>query len=227
MLLPIDYKKDNVRARLHSRWKQKMTKFPEGLSIIKGFLSSEEGECLYNASKLASNLGSILEIGSYCGKSTIYLALGCRKNGKVVFTIDHHKGSEEHQIGELFHDPDLVSTQTGEVDSFLEFRKNICDMGVENNIVPIVAKSSVVAAGWQTPLAMIFIDGGHSLEAALDDYRNWSQFLLKGGFLAIHDVFDAPEAGGQAPRAIYDLATASGLFSPYMQVASLRILKRL
>ena len=204
-----------------------MAKFPKGLSTIKGFLSSEEGESLYKISKLASNLGSILEIGSYCGKSTIYLALGCRKNGKVVFTIDHHRGSEEHQIGEFFHDPDLVSTQTGEVDSFLEFRKNIFDMGVENNIVPIVARSSIVASAWQTPLAMIFIDGGHSLETALDDYRNWSQFLMKDGFLAIHDVFEAPEAGGQAPRAIYDLAIASGLFSLFLEVASLRILKRL
>ncbi len=204
-----------------------MAKLPKHLSSIKGFLSSEEGESLFKASELASNLGSILEIGSYCGKSTICLALGCRKNSEVVFTIDHHKGSEEHQIGEAFHDPELVNTQTGKVDSFAEFRKNISAMGVEDNIIPIVAKSSLVASAWRTPLAMIFIDGGHSMESALNDYRNWSQFLLRGGFLAIHDVFEAPEDGGQAPRAIYDLAIASGLFSPFMEVVSLRILKKL
>ena len=204
-----------------------MTKLPESLSTTKGFLSNDEGEVLYKVAEMASNLGSILEIGSYCGKSTIYLALGCRKNNKIVFTIDHHKGSEEHQIGESFHDPDLVNTQTGTIDSFSEFRKNISDPGVEDNIVPIVAKSSVVATAWQTPLAMIFIDGGHSLQAAMDDYRNWSQFLLRDGFLAIHDVFEAPEDGGQAPRAIYDLALASGLFSQCMQAESLRILKKL
>ena len=84
-----------------------------------------------------------------------------------------------------------------------------------------------MANAWQIPLAMVFIDGGHSLQAALTDYRSWSKFLLKNGFLAIHDVFEAPEKGGQAPRAIHDLAINSGLFLPHMEVDSLRILRRL
>ena len=204
-----------------------MTEFPINLKSVKGFLSIDEGNTLFKASQTASSLGPILEIGSYCGKSTICLALGCRKNNSVVFTIDHHRGSEEHQMGESFHDPDLVNRQTGVLDSFTEFRKNIAEAGVEDSVVPIVAKSSTVANSWQTPLAMIFIDGGHSLRSALADYRSWSQFLLKGGLLAIHDVFENPEDGGQAPMAIHELAIASGLFSPYMSTDSLRILARL
>ena len=227
MVLPVEYKKDNFKKALRARWSQKMAKFPENLSAMKGFLSTDEGETLYKTAEMASKLGPILEIGSYCGKSTIYLALGCRENNKIVFTIDHHKGSEEHQVGESFHDSDLVSPQTGEIDSFAEFRKNISSAGVEDNIVPIVAKSTVVANVWQIPLAMVFIDGGHSLQAALTDYRSWSKFLLRGGFLAIHDVFEAPEKGGQAPRAVHDLAINSGLFLPHMEVDSLRVLQRL
>ncbi len=194
---------------------------------MKGFLSTDEGEALFEVSKIAAGLGPILEIGSYCGKSTIYLALGCRERQGIVFAIDHHKGSEEHQIGELFHDQDLVDNKTGHLDSFAEFKKNISEAGVEENVVPIVARSSIAAKAWRTPLAMIFIDGGHSLDMALTDYQNWSQFLLSGGFLGIHDVFDCPESGGQAPRAIHDLAIASGLFSPYKHTSSLRILRRL
>ena len=220
-------KKDTVTCTKSDGKSKLMVIFPENLGSVKGFLSADEGEALFEVSKIAARLGPILEIGSYCGKSTIYIALGCREHGGIVFAIDHHRGSEEHQIGELFHDPDLIDKQTGNIDSFVEFRKNIAEAGVEDNVVPIVAKSSIAASAWRTPLAMIFIDGGHSLETTLTDYQNWSQFLLRGGFLGIHDVFDSPECGGQAPRAIHDLAIASGLFSPYARSSSQRILRRL
>jgi hypothetical protein len=94
-------------------------------------------------------------------------------------------------------------------------------------VVPVVASSAAAARHWQTPLAMLFIDGGHSLEAALDDYRCWAGQLQRGGILAIHDVYADAGEGGQAPRAIYRLALQSGLFALIEQVGSLAGLRRL
>jgi len=168
-----------------------------------------------------------LEIGSYCGKSTICLGLACRSNNSTVFALDHHRGSEEHQRGEFFHDPELYDAGEGVMDSFREFRRNIRRAGLDEVVVPIVAGSENAARHWQTPLAMVFIDGGHSLAAALTDYRCWTPHLMRSGVLAIHDLFDDPHAGGQAPYAIYRMALASGLFEDLGQVNSLGLLRRL
>ena len=137
------------------------------LDHVKGFLPEEEGMHLYELAREASRLGPCLEIGSYCGKSAVYIATGCRENGSVLFSIDHHRGSEEHQPGEEYHDRELFDPDIGVMDSFKAFRKTIAEAGLEENVVPIVARSEVVARCWETPLGMVFIDGGHSLDAAL------------------------------------------------------------
>lgn len=200
---------------------------PDTIHSIKGFLSAEEAEALYNHALTASRHGPVLEIGSYCGKSTIYLGLACRRTGSTVFALDHHRGSEEHQLGEFFHDPDLYDSSEGVVDTFREFRQNIHRAGLDDTVVPIVAGSDAAARQWQTPLSMVFIDGGHSLDTALNDYRCWMPHLKRGGVLTIHDLFDDAHEGGQAPFAIYRMARASGLFETLPQVDSLGILRRL
>ncbi|MEM9254529.1 MAG: class I SAM-dependent methyltransferase [Pseudomonadota bacterium] len=199
---------------------------PADIDQIKGFLAPAEGQALYQHARSVSDSGPVLEIGSYCGKSTIYLGLACREQHSMVFALDHHRGSEEHQQGEMFHDPELYNAGLGEFDSFGEFRRNIFRAGLQDFVVPIVSDSATTARFWQTPLSMIFIDGGHSLEAALTDYRCWLGQLQRGGILAIHDVFEDAYAGGQAPHAVYRMALSSGLFEGLGRVESLGLLRR-
>ena len=200
---------------------------PADMDQIKGFLSEDEALALYQEALATSTAGPVLEIGSYCGKSTIYLGLACRQTGSTLFALDHHRGSEEHQIGEYFHDPSLYDASEGLMDTFREFRRNVRRAGLDEVVVPIVAGSEAAARHWQTPLAMVFIDGGHSLDAALTDYRCWMPHLRRGGTLAIHDLFADAREGGQAPYAIYRLALASGLFADLGQVNTLGLLRRL
>lgn len=200
---------------------------PVDIESIKGFLAADEALALYQHALQASTGGAVLEIGSYCGKSTIYLGLACQRNNSTLFALDHHRGSEEHQLGEMFHDPDLYDSSEEIVDSFREFRRNIRAAGLEEVVVPVVASSTAAARHWHTPLAMVFIDGGHSLDAALTDYRCWAPHVTRGGILAIHDLFEDAHAGGQAPFAIYRMALASGLFESLGQVNSLGLLRRL
>lgn len=202
-------------------------KMPLDIEQVKGFLAEEEGAALYRAASEAAKRGPVLEIGSYCGKSTLYLGLACQQLGATVYAVDHHAGSEEHQPGEMFHDPELFDSSAEQMDSFREFRRNIRLAGLEDTVVPLVAPSWLVARDWQTPLGMVFIDGGHSLDAALTDYRAWLGHLRPGGILAVHDLFPNPLEGGQAPYTVYKLALASGLFDPLPQVETLGLLKRL
>ncbi|MDX1736119.1 MAG: class I SAM-dependent methyltransferase, partial [Halioglobus sp.] len=193
---------------------------PAGIDQIKGFLAEDEAQALYEHAKASSALGPVLEIGSYCGKSTIYLGLACHDGG-TVFALDHHRGSEEHQQGEFFHDPDLFDAGEGLMDTFREFRRNIRAAGLDHVVVPVVAGSEAAARHWRTPLGMVFIDGGHSLDAALTDYRCWEPHLLRGGILAIHDIYKDAYEGGQAPFALYRMAQDSGLFEDLGVVNSL------
>ncbi|HCS28426.1 MAG TPA: hypothetical protein DIW43_13285 [Spongiibacteraceae bacterium] len=199
---------------------------PLDITTIKGFLADDEAQALYSAAQAASATGPVLEIGSYCGKSTVVLGAACQLNNSVLYAVDHHRGSEEHQKGEFFHDPDLYDAAEEQFDSFREFRKNIARAGLHDTVVPLVTGSDVASRCWNTPLAMVFIDGGHSLEAALTDYRCWASHIVRGGVLAIHDIFEKPEEGGQAPLAIYQLALASGLFEAPERVNSLVLLRR-
>lgn len=197
------------------------------MAEVKGFFAEDEAETLYRHALASAPLGAVLEVGSYCGKSTLYLALACREHNGVVYAVDHHVGSEEHQPGEMFHDPDLFNTNDQHFDSFAEFRRNVRRSGLSDWVVPLVAPSTVCARHWQSPLAMCFIDGGHSLDAALSDYRCWSDRVMRGGILAIHDLYPEPELGGQAPIAIYRLALASGLYEEVERVNSLGVLRKL
>ena len=196
------------------------------LASVKGFLDEEEGRCLYEIALEAGPRGPCLEIGSYCGKSTLYLATACQKSNSILFSIDHHRGSEEQQPGEEYFDPDLYDPQTGGVDTFREFKATIARGKLEDTVVPIVNRSEVVARRWATPLSLVFIDGGHSMEAACTDYHAWVGHILPGGYLLIHDIFTDPSEGGQAPHHIYQLAIDSGLFKNIKMVKTLGVLKR-
>ena len=198
----------------------------EILAGVKGFLEPDEAERLYWLGLDASRLGPCLEIGGYCGKSTICLGTACRENGAVLYSIDHHRGSEEQQPGEAYFDPDLLDPQTGRVDTFQWFRQAIEQADLENTVVPMVCPSELPARAWSTPLGLVFIDGGHSFEDAFTDYNAWSGHLIAGGYLLIHDIFENPADGGQAPFRVYQEAVASGRFEALPMTGTLGVLQR-
>ncbi|MBW1725819.1 MAG: class I SAM-dependent methyltransferase [Deltaproteobacteria bacterium] len=197
------------------------------LNTVKGFLDRQEGNALYEIALDVSRRGPCLEIGSYCGKSTIYLGSACRKNNSVLFSIDHHRGSEEQQPGEEYFNPELYDPKTRRVDTFKEFRNTIEKAGIEDTVVPMVCRSELAARLWSTSLSLVFIDGGHSYAAAYTDYNAWAGHIMPNGYLLIHDIFKDPEKGGQAPYHVYKLAVASGLFKEVAMINTLGVLKRM
>lgn len=199
---------------------------PPFISEVKGFLYEEEGLRLFELALEACSLGPCLEIGSFCGKSTVYLGTACKIKGKTLFSIDHHRGSEEHQPGQPYFDAELMDSKSGMIDSLPYFRAVIQKAGLEETVVPIVSKSHVVARDWATPLGLVFIDGGHSYETVITDYDYWYPHLLPGGFLVFHDIYLDPSEGGQAPYEVYKLALASGKFKALPMVKTLGILRR-
>ena len=200
---------------------------PIDIDSVKGFLHPDEGAALYEYAHQTAAVGPCLELGSYCGKSTVYLGTAARETQGQVYAVDHHRGSEEHQLGEEYHDPDLFDNELQRMDSLPALRHPLARAELEPWVVPIVASSAEAGRQWSIPLGMVFIDGGHSLEAAVTDYRTWSRHICAEGILAIHDIFPNPEDGGQAPFHIYQLALASGLFEEIEMRRTLAILRRL
>jgi MMP 1-O-methyltransferase len=194
---------------------------------IKGFLDKEEGRYLHDMAVKASQRGACLEIGSYCGKSTVYLGLGCQKNNGTLFSIDHHRGSEEQQPGEEYFDPELLDPKANRIDTFPLFRNTLGRASLEDTVVPLVCRSQVAARKWTTPFSLIFIDGGHAYDTVFTDYSAWAGHLLPGGFLLFHDIFPNPADGGQAPYRVYQLAAASGLFQVLPMFKTIGVLRRL
>jgi len=192
----------------------------------RGFMPPPEGLALYETAMAYAPQGPVAEIGTYCGKSTIYLAAAVREAGQFVVTVDHHHGSEENQAGWEYHDPGLVDPATGRLDTLPHFRSTLGATGLEEHVIAIVGRSADVAGLWRTPLGMLFIDGGHTDAAATTDYEGWAPWVAVGGALAIHDVFPDPADGGQAPYRIYQRALKSGGFTEVRVEGSLRVLER-
>ena len=191
----------------------------------RGFMPHDEGLCLYQTVLEITVQGPIVEVGSYCGKSAIYMGAAAAETGSVVFTIDHHRGSEEMQEGWEHHDGEVVNRDTGRIDSLPALRRNLEETGLEGSVVPIVGDSRLVASHWETPVSMVFIDGGHGPIPAHADYDDWASKIAPGGFLAIHDVFPDPADGGRPPYEIFLRAVNEGDFEEYAAVGSLRVLR--
>ena len=193
----------------------------------KGFMPDDEGLALHTAGRDAASVGPLLEVGSYCGKSAVYLGAAARAGGTVVFSVDHHRGSEENQAGWEHHDPEVVDPETGRMDTLPFFRRTIERAGLEDAVVAVVGDSSTIAENWRTPLGLVFVDGGHALDVALADYEAWSPYVAAGGVLVFHDVFEDPRDGGRAPLEVWKRAVASGHFTPVSTTGSLRVLRRI
>ena len=145
----------------------------------------------------------------------------------MLFSIDHHRGSEENQAGWEHHEADLVDPDLGQIDTWLHWRRAVSRRR---------PRSARWSGWWATPppwrragaqpLAFCFIDGGHGEEPAWADYRGWAPRVALGGWLAIHDVFPDPADGGRPPYELFCAALASGEFTEDGECGSLRVLRR-
>ncbi|MEJ7635118.1 class I SAM-dependent methyltransferase [Aeromicrobium sp.] len=208
-----------------------VTPFPDQLArlaaSVKGFMPPDEGLALHAAAASYARPGGVsIEIGTYCGKSTIYLAHAAQSSGSTVVTIDHHRGSEEHQVGWEYHDTSLVDPETGLFDTLPTLRRVLVAGELEEVVVPMIGRSVAVSRWWRTPVDLVFIDGGHTDEAAQHDFHGWAPWVRLGGALVIHDVFPDPADGGQAPYRIYREAIDGGEFVERSVTGSMRILER-
>ena len=194
-----------------------------------GFMPDDEGEALLAAAERAGRSvphATFVEVGAWCGKSAVYLGAAAEATGAVLFSVDHHHGSEENQAGWEHHDPSLVDPTTGRIDTLPRWRATIVGAGLEASVVGLVGDSPTIARHWSTPLAFCFIDGGHGEEPAWADYRGWAPHVAAGGWLAIHDVFPDPADGGRPPYDLWCDALGSGAFVEDGACGSLRVLRR-
>jgi MMP 1-O-methyltransferase len=199
----------------------------------RGFMPDDEGRALFEAARRAGQAdlpdakpATFVEIGAWCGKSTVYLGAAAESTGAVVFSVDHHRGSEENQPGWEYHESDLVDPEAGHIDTLMHWRRTITTTGLEATVMGVVGDSPTIATRWDRPLAFCFIDGGHGEEPAWADYRGWSPHVAVGGWLAIHDVFPDPADGGRPPYELYCAALESGEFVDDGECGSLRVLRR-
>jgi hypothetical protein len=196
----------------------------------KGFMPDDEGMALHQAGKVAAatGLGPLLEVGTYCGKSAIYLGAAARTAGTVLFTVDHHRGSEENQSGWEHHDTTVVDPRTGRMDTLPVFRHTIEDAGMEDCVVAVIGQSVTVARFWSTPLALLFIDGGHGEDVVRADESAWVPKVASGGYIALHDVFPDPADGGRPPYELWCRLLETGRFveDEALGCGSLRVAQR-
>jgi MMP 1-O-methyltransferase len=214
-----------VSARLDSLF--------EAARQTRGFMPDDEGLALFDAALRAGEADipsaqptTFVEIGAWCGKSSVYLGAAAETTGAVLLSVDHHRGSEENQPGWDYHEADLVDPDAGRLDTLMHWRRTITSVGLESSVVGIVGDSTTVALRWNRPLAFCFIDGGHGEEPAWADFRGWSPHVALGGWLAIHDVFPDPADGGRPPYELYCAALESGEFAEDAACGSLRVLRR-
>ncbi|HET7358459.1 MAG TPA: class I SAM-dependent methyltransferase [Nocardioidaceae bacterium] len=192
----------------------------------KGFMPDDEGELLHRLALERLPHGPALEIGGYCGKSAIYLGAAALEGGGTVFSIDHHRGSEENQEGWDYHDAELADPEFGRLDTLPAFRRTIARAGLEEHVVAVVGRSTTVSAHWRTPLSLLFVDGGHTDEHVTGDFEGFGRWVAAGAALAFHDIYPDPADGGQAPYRVFCRAVESGDFAEVAALGSMRVLRR-
>jgi MMP 1-O-methyltransferase len=192
----------------------------------KGFMPDDEGALLHRLALERLPHGPALEVGGYCGKSAVYLGAAALEAGGTVFSVDHHRGSEENQEGWEYHDPELADPEFGRLDTLPAFRRTIARAGLEDHVVAVVGRSTTVSAHWRTPLSLLFVDGGHTDEHVRNDYEGFGRWVAAGATLAFHDIYPDPADGGQAPYRVFRRAIDGGDFTEAGALGSLRVLRR-
>jgi predicted O-methyltransferase YrrM len=216
-----------VRVTTTRRWPPEIDGLVEIARRTKGFMPEDEGDLLLSTALDALRHGPGLEVGTWCGRTAVLLGAAARVAGSTVFTVDHHRGSEENQPGWEWHDESLVDPRVGRIDTLPFFRATITDAGLEEEVVGIVGRAPVVAASWRMPLALLFVDGGHTDEHVTNDYEGFGRWVQPDGLLVLHDVFADPAEGGQAPWRCWTRAVEGGDWAQVEALGSMRVLRRL
>jgi len=189
-------------------------------SFIEGFLDPAEGYLLYRIAAEGPGLGAIVEIGSYCGRSTAFLAAGSRAaRREKVIAVDHFQGSPEHQEGARAASEVLAKEGT----TFGRFCENLAQVQLFDHVQPVKASSREAAANWSGPVRVLFIDGEHSYESARQDFDCWTPFVVPGGVVALHDV--GVHAG--VTQLFEEVSAIKPQYRPLLGIASLRVLQKL
>jgi MMP 1-O-methyltransferase len=222
------------RRRADSAASERTEEILEVARATPGFMPDDEGEALRLIAQRAGQSFArsamapvFVEIGAWCGKSTLLLGAAAQATGALLFSVDHHRGSEEQQFGWSHHDPALVDPLDGRIDTLPHWRRSVARAGLEDRVIGLIGDSPTIAAVWRTPLALCFLDGGHGAEPARADFDGWAGHVAPGGWLAIHDVFEDPDLGGRPPYELWRSALASGQWSEDGACGSLRVLRRL
>jgi len=159
------------------------------VEAVPGHLHPGQEEWLFNAARELPDGSDILEVGPHRGRSTCALALGCLGGGKHIYSIDTFRGKWE--------DTDVQ----GPAMYLGEFLANLDSCGVAELVTPMVGYSSSYWAGWNKPIGMLFVDGGHQWEAVHGDLSAFFPWLVGGGLLAVHDVWGDSPTGRDTERA--------------------------
>jgi MMP 1-O-methyltransferase len=145
---------------------------------VDGWLGPDEGRLLYRLAAEADPAGAIVEIGSWHGRSTIWLAAGAQSGrGARVTAIDPHIGTNLR--------PEGATTEQ-------ILRRNLADAEVAELVDVVAATSEHVAATWTRPVSLLWIDGDHSYESVKKDFELWEPFLMPEAAVALHDTFVWP-----------------------------------
>ena len=150
---------------------------------IDGWLSDAQGRALFQAAAASTGRGAIVEIGSWKGRSTTWLASGARLAGRRVCAIDPHS----------------LSCEDPEADTLDEFLANLARGGLTDVVDPLIMRSEEAAARITGPIELLFIDGDHSYEAVRRDAELWLPRVMEGGTVMFHDVATAAYTG---PRRV-------------------------
>lgn len=143
-----------------------------------GWLHPGEGEML---AKYAQDRFCV-EIGSYCGKSTLWIA----STALHVVSIDPHRGNPEMAPGRECHHPDVWDDEIGAVDSTPALRRTLRRSGLEPKVSVVAAPSGTVAGWWNQHIGFLFIDGSHDAPDPVLDFNDWHSHV--NGFIAFHDT---------------------------------------
>jgi MMP 1-O-methyltransferase len=183
---------------------------------VSGYLQNVEGYALMELAATGPGVGAVVEIGSFMGRSTCWLAAGAqRSHREKVTAIDHFAGSPEHQPGQGCESQVIRD----EGSTFRTFKANIEQAGVADHVQPIVASSEEAAKTWNAPIRLLFIDGDHSYEAARLDFGLWSPFVVPGGVIAFHDVEEWPGV----TRFYRGLISVASGYTEAFRIASLAV----
>jgi hypothetical protein len=157
----------------------------DGMRRVEGWLDDAEADLMITATVKAASLPldeiAIVEVGSYCGKSTVVLGMAVKQaglRGAGVYAIDPHDGKVTGLDQSI-----LQFEPTAE-----KFFHNLRAAGVADVVTPLVACANQV--NWSKPIAFLFIDGFHDYENVSADFNHFAAWLPPGGLVGFHDCAD-------------------------------------